>query len=190
MAELVFYSGPMDSGKSTLALQMDYSRRNSYGLLFTKNSRGGTGLIESRLGIEARATEVTDKTDFYREVSYHHMSNPQYVIVDEAQFLSPRQIDQLAWIVDDLRVDVFAFGLLTDFRTELFPGSKRLVELSDRIETVQADTRCWCGKKASVNARVDNGKVVLDGDQVMVGDTGSTYKVLCREHWRRGLGSR
>lgn len=93
-----------------------------------------------------------------------------YVIVDEAQFLAPAQIDQLARIVDDLDMDVFAFGITTDFRTKLFPGSQRLIELADRVETLQVEALCWCGARATHNARTVGGEMVVEGAQVVVGD--------------------
>lgn len=93
-----------------------------------------------------------------------------YVIVDEAQFLAPVQIDQLARIVDDLGMDVFAFGITTDFRTKLFPGSQRLIELADRVETLQVEALCWCGARATHNARTVGGEMVVEGAQVVVGD--------------------
>lgn len=113
-----------------------------------------------------------------------------YVIVDEAQFLAPDQIDQLARVVDDLEMDVFAFGITTDFRTRLFPGSQRLVELADRIEQLQVEALCWCGSRATHNARTIDGEMVVEGAQVVVGDVNRQagevgYEVLCRRHHRR-----
>ena len=92
------------------------------------------------------------------------------MIVDEAQFLAPEQIDQLARVVDDLGLDVFAFGITTDFRTKLFPGSQRLVELADRVEVLQVEALCWCGARATHNARTVGGEMVVEGAQVVVGD--------------------
>ncbi|MGR8007490.1 thymidine kinase [Streptomyces hypolithicus] len=115
-----------------------------------------------------------------------------YVVVDEAQFLLPEQIDQLARIVDDLDLDVFAFGISTDFRTKLFPGSQRLIELADRVETLQVEAMCWCGARATHNARTVGGEMVLEGEQVVVGDVGNAaeivgYEVLCRRHHRKRM---
>lgn len=117
-----------------------------------------------------------------------------YVIVDEAQFLAPEQIDQLARIVDDLDLDVFAFGITTDFRTKLFPGSQRLIELADRIETLQVEAMCWCGARVTHNARTVGGEMVVEGEQVVVGDVNRSpeevgYEVLCRRHHRRRMTS-
>jgi thymidine kinase len=121
-------------------------------------------------------------------------SKVDYVIVDEAQFLAPEQIDQLANVVDDLGLDVFAFGITTDFRTKLFPGSQRLIELADRIETLQVEAMCWCGARATHNARTVGGEMVVEGEQVVVGDVNRAteevgYEVLCRRHHRRRMTS-
>ena len=118
-----------------------------------------------------------------------------YVIVDEAQFLAPEQIDQLARVVDDLGLDVFAFGITTDFRTKLFPGSQRLIELADRVETLQVEALCWCGARATHNARTIGGVMVVEGEQVVVGDVDPPaeevgYEVLCRRHHRRRMTAR
>src|SRR5690606_34381519 len=106
---------------------------------------------------------------------------------DEAQFLAPEQIDQLARVVDDLELDVYAFGITTDFRTKLFPGSQRLVELADRVEVLQVEALCWCGARATHNARTVGGVMVVEGAQVVVGDVTASgeeigFAVLCRRH--------
>jgi thymidine kinase len=118
-----------------------------------------------------------------------------YLIGDEAQFYTAEQVDQLARIVDELQIDVFAVGILTDFQTCLFPGSQRLVELCDKLEVLQVRSLCWCGNRATHNARTVNGEMVTEGDQVVVGDTRApgelpsviAYEVLCRTHHRRRL---
>jgi hypothetical protein len=105
------------------------------------------------------------------------------------------QIDQLAKVVDELQIDVFAFGILSDFRTRLFPGSARLVELADRMNVLQVEALCWCGKRATHNARTEDGVMVIEGEVIVVGDVDSTdgppaevaYEVLCRQHHRRRL---
>ncbi len=114
-------------------------------------------------------------------------------MLDEAQFISAAQVDQLARIADDLDIEVLAFGLLTDFRTDLFPGSRRLVELADEIRRLQVEARCWCGEVATHNARTVDGRIVRSGDQVVVGDLGAGsigYEVLCRRHHREGTTRR
>src|SRR6478609_5967371 len=143
MAELVFFSGTMDCGKSTLALQMDHNHaaRGRQGIIFTRHDRAGAATISSRLGLRADAVEVGDVFDFQAYV-VHLLSaggKVDYLICDEAQFFSAGQIDQLARIVDELGIDVFTFGITTDFRTKLFPGSQRLIELADRVEVLQVE---------------------------------------------------
>jgi thymidine kinase len=117
-----------------------------------------------------------------------------YIICDEAQFYERVQIEQLARIVDGLGIDVFAFGILTDFRTSLFPGSARLVELADRVNTLQVEALCWCGSRATHNARTVGGTMVIEGEQVVVGDVAPgaqvAYEVLCRRHHMRQVTAR
>jgi thymidine kinase len=117
-----------------------------------------------------------------------------YIICDEAQFYEPEQIDGLAKIVDGLGIDVYAFGILADFRTKLFPGSARLVELADRVNTLQVEALCWCGSRATHNARTVNGVMVTEGEQVVVGDVSKVddvaYEVLCRRHHMRQVTAR
>jgi thymidine kinase len=194
MPELVFFSGTMDCGKSTLALQIEHNRsaRGLQGMIFTRDDRAGEGKLSSRLGLVTDAVEVADDLDVYAYVVEHLSQGGKvdYVIADEAQFLAPGQIDQLARVVDDLDLDVFAFGITTDFRSKLFPGSQRLVELADRVEVLQVEALCWCGARATHNARTVNGAMVVEGAQVVVGDVDQTadeigYEVLCRRHHRR-----
>ena len=143
MSELIYYCGTMDSGKSTLALQTahNHTSRGRAGLLFTNRDRAGSGKISSRLGLTSEAIEVHDAMDLHRFVVEALSSGRRidFVICDEAQFYAPEQIEQLARIVDGLGIDVYAFGILTDFRTKLFPGSARLVELADRVQTLQVE---------------------------------------------------
>lgn len=196
--ELVFFSGPMDCGKSTLALQMNHtqSSHGRRGRLFTSQDRSGDSVITSRIGLSSPALEVAEDFDFWRHAvdALSGGAKLDFLVCDEAQFYSPVQIDQLARIVDELGIDVFAFGIMADFRTELFPGSRRLVELADRIETLQVQPLCWCGARATHNARVIDGLMVTEGSQVVVGDTDSEaaptevhYEVLCRKHHRRRI---
>jgi len=193
MAELIFYCGTMDSGKSTLALQTahNHQSRGRTGLLFTNQDRAGSGKISSRLGLTSEAIEVPSDLDIHR-MTVDLLSQGRkidYVICDESQFYTPEQIEQLARIADGLGIDVYAFGILTDFRTKLFPGSARLVELADRVQTLQVEALCWCGERATHNARTINGNMVTEGEQVVVGDTDSSstiaYEVLCRRHHMR-----
>ncbi len=204
MAQLQFFTGPMDCGKSTLALQMDYTHRRGgrLGRLYTSLDRAGDAVVSSRLGLSERAIEVTPELDIWDDVIHQLTAGRRvdYLICDEAQFYRPGQIDQLARIVDDLSIEVFAFGIMSDFRTVLFPGSARLVELVDRLETLPVRPLCWCGRVATHNARTADGAMVTEGDQVMVGDTADgqhpnapttfAYEVLCRRHHRQRVTHR
>ncbi|WP_298891206.1 thymidine kinase [uncultured Serinicoccus sp.] len=176
MAELVFFTGTMDCGKSTLALQMDHThhQRGRGGLLFTQHDRSGAAVLSSRLGLTKDALEVNDDLDFWDLVVQQRTNGRavDYLVCDEAQFYRPVQIEQLARLVDEMGIDVYAFGITADFRTELFPGSRRLIELADRTEQLQVRALCWCGKPATVNARVVDGHMVVEGEQVVVGDVG------------------
>ncbi|KNC20539.1 thymidine kinase [Arthrobacter sp. RIT-PI-e] len=174
MAELLFFSGTMDCGKSTLALQMDHNHqaRGRRGVLFSSHDRAGESMISSRLGLQVPAVEVLPDTDFWVELSLRQTLGARidYVICDEAQFYTVEQIDQLARVVDEMDIDVFGFGITSDFRTRLFPGSQRLIELADRIQVLQVEALCWCGKRATHNARIVDGVMVVEGDQMVVGD--------------------
>jgi thymidine kinase len=199
VAELVYFSGTMDSGKSTLALQThhNHSSAGRTGLVFTRNDRAGKAKLSSRLGLETVAIEADDQMDFYQFVEAEIKAGNQinYLICDEVQFYQPTQIEQLAALVDDFGLDVFTFGITADFRTALFPGSKRLYELADRINVLQVEALCWCGKRATHNARIINGEMVTEGEQVVVGDTSAqapfsvTYEVLCRKHHMKKMPS-
>ena len=198
MAELIFYSGTMDAGKSTLALQTNHNHaaRGRAGRIFTAHDRAGEAILSSRLGLTHDAIEVASDFDFWRFVvdSLTRGKRIDYLICDECQFYTSEQIEQLAKIVDELQIDAFCFGILTDFRTRMFDGSARLVELADRIETLQVQALCWCGNRATHNARTVNGVMVTEGDVIVVGDVHSdtaepaevAYEVLCRQHHRRG----
>jgi thymidine kinase len=198
MPELQFFTGTMDSGKSTLALQTNHNHaaRGRIGRMFTAHDRAGDALISSRLGLTHDAIEVGDDFDFWTYVvrELTHGARIDYLICDEAQFYSGTQIEQLAKIVDELQIDVFAFGILSDFRTQLFEGSQRLVELADRMNVLQVEALCWCGKRATHNARTVNGEMVTEGEVIVVGDVENdqapaevAYEVLCRAHHRRKM---
>jgi thymidine kinase len=208
VAELVFFTGTMDSGKSTLALQLDHNHaaRGRAGRIFTLHDRAGAARVSSRLGLMVPAIEVAEGLDFWRYVVDQLTAGARidYLICDEAQFYQPRQVEQLARVVDELQIDVFAFGILTDFRTRLFPASARLVELADRTSVLQVEALCWCGKRATHNARTLGGEMTTEGEVIVVGDTDPEtatdtdgeagtasrevgYEVLCRQHHRRNL---
>ncbi|MCY0946710.1 thymidine kinase [Streptomyces antarcticus] len=181
-----------------MALQIAHNRdaRGLQGVIFTRDDRAGEGKLSSRLGLVTEAVEAPEGMDLYAYLiaQLSKGGKADYVIVDEAQFLAPDQIDQLARIVDDLDMDVFAFGITTDFRTKLFPGSQRLIELADRLEQLQVEALCWCGARATHNARTVGGEMVVEGAQVVVGDVNRPaeeigYEVLCRRHHRKRMTS-
>jgi thymidine kinase len=196
VAELLFFCGTMDCGKSTLALQTDHNHaaRGRRGLIFTKLDRAGESVLSSRLGLSVGAIEVGDGLDLWDVVVQRRTwGEPvDYVICDEVQFYAPAQIEQLARLVDEMAVDVFAFGITADFRTRLFPGSQRLIELADRVQVLQVEALCWCGAKGTHNARTLDGVMVVEGAQVVVGNTEAGtgvvgYEVLCRRHHLRRM---
>ncbi len=204
MADLNFYTGTMDCGKSTLALQVDHNHRarGRVGLVFTSHDRAGKSTLSSRLGLSVDAIEVGDEFHFwhYTVDQLTQGGRIDYFVCDEAQFYTVDQIDQLAKIVDELSIDVFAFGILTDFRTQLFSGSARLIELADRVHTLQVEALCWCGERATHNARTEDGVMVIEGEVIVVGDVDHDltpdsdvvekvvgYEVLCRRHHRRRM---
>lgn len=192
----------MDAGKSTLALQTNHNHaaRGRVGIIFVSNDRTGPAMLTSRLGLSHSAVEVDEEFNFWTYVvdGLTHGSKVDYLICDEAQFYTPYQVEQLAKIVDELQIDVFCFGILTDFRTRLFPGAARLVELADRTEVLQVEALCWCGKRATHNARTENGVMVTEGEVIVVGDVEEVdstsdappevaYEVLCRRHHRLAM---
>jgi thymidine kinase len=195
MATLRFSFGTMGSGKSTLALQIHHNLavRDRQGLLLTKLDRDGTQ-VTSRLGVSAPAVEVSPDIDLF-ELAQSRMPL-DFVVCDEVQFYSIAQCDQLARVADDLDVDVYAFGLITDFKGLLFEGTKRMLEVANERVEMQVEARCWCGSRATHNARVVNGVVVYEGETVVVGDTSDVatpmfgdvvrYELLCRRHYVRG----
>lgn len=193
MPELVFFTGSMGSGKSTLALQTVYNQqgRGRTGLVFTCLDRSSQALLTSRTGMSSPAIHVDAELDFFALASAALRDGEalDYLVCDEAQFYTAAQVDQLADVVDILNVDVFAFGLVTDFRTVLFPGSQRLLELADRIVAPASPALCWCGRPGTHQARLVDGIMVEEGAVIVVGDTGAsggqtTYEVLCRRHHR------
>jgi thymidine kinase len=196
MATLRFSFGTMGSGKSTMALQVHFNLEAGglRGLLLTKLDRDGSQ-VTSRLGVSSPAVEITPELDLYDLVLKHWPIH--YLVCDEAQFYSVEQCDQLAKAVDDLAVDVYAFGLITDFRGRLFEGTTRFLEIADERVPMQVEARCWCGSRATHNARLVNGAIVYEGETVVVGDTQDDgesplfgdivrYELLCRRHYRAG----
>lgn len=198
MAALRFFFGTMGSGKSTQALQIHHNLtgRGLECMLVTQLDRQD-GVVSSRLGVSAEALILDHSVDLHRLISARHREGDglNAVICDEAQFYEPRQIDQLARIVDEHSIDVYAFGLLTSFQGLLFNGTKRLLEVADLRQEIQVEARCWCGDRATHNARLVNGRQVYDGELKVVGDTKEqtgddaplvSYDLRCRKHWMAG----
>ncbi|MEP9402470.1 thymidine kinase [Sphingomonas sp. VNH70] len=182
MAKLYFYYASMNAGKSTTLLQADfnYRERGLTTTLFTAaiDTRAGEGVIGSRIGLSAPAATFDADSDLYAAVAAAPVS---CVLVDEAQFLTPRQVDQLARIADELGVPVLAYGLRTDFLGQLFPGSARLLAIADAL--VELKSVCDCGRKATMNLRVDaEGQAVRHGQQTEIGGN-DRYVALCRRHF-------
>jgi thymidine kinase len=186
MAKLYFYFASMNAGKSTTLLQssFNYVERGMRTLLFTAavDDRGGRGRINSRIGLEAEAIPFSDDTDLDVIISAEHGAAPiGCVLVDEAQFLSRKQVDQLAAVCDRLGIPVLAYGLRTDFRGELFEGSARLLAIADKL--VELKSVCECGRKATMNLRVDAaGRAVVAGAQTEIGGN-DRYVAMCRRHF-------
>lgn len=192
MAKLYFTYAAMNAGKSTTLLQssFNYRERGMRTLLFTAaiDTRAGTGMIGSRIGLSAAAAAFDETTDLLGAVSAEHQAAPVHaVFVDEAQFLRAAQVDALAQIVDALSIPVLCYGLRTDFRGVLFEGAARLFAIADEIRELK--TICWCGRKATMNLRNDGqGRAVLDGAQVGIGGN-ELYTPLCRRHYAEAVGA-
>jgi thymidine kinase len=186
MAKLYFYYASMNAGKSTTLLQADfnYRERGMETMLWTAalDDRYDSGVITSRIGLQADARKFSPETDFWAEISDHNTAKPlACVFVDEAQFLTRAQVLQLARLADDDNIPVVAYGLRTDFQAELFPGSAALLGLADSL--VELKAVCECGRKSTMNLRVDaKGRAVLKGAQTEVGGN-DRYVALCRKHF-------
>ena len=188
MAKLYFKYGAMGSSKTAQALITKYNyEENDMKVWLLKPSadtRDGVSILRSRIGLQAEVEIATPDANIYDRYVADHVGKCDAVIVDECQFLTPGQIDQLRQIVDDFNVPVMCFGLRTDFRTHLFPGSLRLMELADAIEEIK--TMCDCGTKATVNARINDGYIVTEGAQVVLGGN-DCYIAMCHRCYVRGI---
>ena len=187
MAKLYFKYGAMGSSKTAQALIAKYNyEENDMKVWLIKPSadtRDGVTVLRSRIGLEAQCEVMAPETDvFVRFQSYE--GHCDVVIVDECQFLTPEQIQQLRAIVDEYNIPVLCFGLRTDFQTRLFPGSMRLMELADCIEEIK--TMCDCGAKATVNARINDGYIVTEGAQVVLGGN-DCYIAMCHRCYITGI---
>ena len=189
MAKLYFKYGAMGSSKTAQALITKYNyEENDMKVWLIKPSadtRDGAQILRSRIGLEAQVEVMVPGEDIYETYAREHNGNCHAVIVDECQFMTEEQINQLRAIVDDFDVPVMCFGLRTDFQTKLFPGSRRLMEIADAIQEIK--TICDCSAKATVNARIDSdGYIVTEGAQVVLGGNDS-YIAMCHRCWIRGI---
>lgn len=189
MAKLYFKYGAMGSSKTAQALITKYNyEENDLKVWLIKPSadvRDGADILRSRIGLEATVEIVPPDTDVYRLFQASQHGKCDVIIVDECQFMTPAQIDQLRAIVDDFNLPVMCFGLRTDFQCHLFPGSRRLMEVADTFQEIK--TICDCGAKATVNARIDgSGHIITEGAQVMLGGNDS-YIAMCHKCWVRGI---
>ncbi len=189
MAKLYFKYGAMGSSKTAQALITKYNyEENDLNVWLIKPSadvRDGEQILRSRIGLEAKVEVITPEEDIYQRYLDTQADRCNVIIVDECQFFTPEQIDQLRAIVDEHNIPVMCFGLRTDFQTKLFPGSLRLMEVADTIQEIK--TICDCGAKATVNARIDGtGHIITQGAQVVLGGNDS-YIAMCHKCYVRGI---
>ena len=188
MAKLYFKYGAMGSSKTAQALITKYNyEENDMKVWLIKPSadtRDGAATLRSRIGLEAQVEVIPPEVDIYARFLGSRVRRCDVIIVDECQFLTENQIDQLRTIVNEQNIPVLCFGLRTDFLTRLFPGSRRLMELADCIEEIK--TMCDCGAKATVNARISDGYIVTEGAQVVLGGNDS-YIAMCHRCYISGI---
>jgi len=186
MSKLYFRYGAMGSSKTANALMVRYNYeekgKNAIILKPMLDSREGEKVVRSRMGLEYPCEYVEDFLEKTKDKQ--DWSDIDAIIVDEAQFLTAQQVERFSDIVDYGGVPVICYGLRTDFTSVLFPGSMRLMELADKIEEIP--TVCWCGKRAHFNARIADGRIVREGEQVFIG-ANESYISLCRKHFKEGI---
>jgi thymidine kinase len=186
MAKLYFYYASMNAGKSTTLLQADfnYRERGMATMVWTAalDDRYGAGTVTSRIGLQATAHKFAPETDMKAAISAQHSETPlACILVDEAQFLSREHVVQLSDVADQMGIPVLCYGLRTDFQAQLFPGSAALLGLADAL--VELKAVCECGRKSTMNMRVDEqGRVVREGAQTEIGGN-DRYIALCRKHF-------
>jgi thymidine kinase len=189
MSKLYFRYGAMGSSKSANALmvQYNYEERGQKAMLLkpATDTRDGVNMVSSRIGLTAECGIVDAKVNLCELGLFTESGEPSYqcIIIDEAQFLTKDQVRQLTRITDDFHIPVICYGLRADFQGNLFEGSQWLLAWADSIEEIK--TICWCGRKAIMNARIKNGKVVKVGEQIELG-ANDMYVSLCRKHWEEG----
>lgn len=190
MAKVYFYYSAMNAGKSTVLLQAahNYHERGMRALMFIPaiDTRAGVGRIRSRIGLEADAIALGETDDILARVRAEHLAQPvSCVLIDEAQFLSPHQVNQVTEVADSLEIPVLCYGLRTDFQGNLFPGSAGLLGQADDL--VELKTICHCGRKATMNLRIGpDGHAVHEGAQVEIGGN-ERYIAVCRRHYKEAL---
>ena len=187
MAKLYFKYGVMGSSKSAQALitKFNYEELGMTVWLIKPSidTRDGADVVKSRIGLSATARVITPEDDIIAE--YRRAGKHDVIIADEAQFFTPAQIDQLRTLVDEDDLPVLCFGLRTDFLTHFFPGAQRLMELADSLTEIK--TVCACGRKATVNARIDaNGRITTEGSQVLLGGN-DRYVAMCHKCWKEKI---
>jgi len=192
VAQLYFYYSSMNAGKSTALLQSayNYEERDMRPFIMSAalDDRYGLGKVTSRIGLEAEAQLFNAKDDLYTILKIENLKKPlDCILIDESQFLSREQVKQLTLVVDQLNIPVLCYGIRTDFRGELFPGSQYLLAWADKL--VELKTVCYCGRKATMVVRMDgDGMVIKDGDQVVIGGN-DQYQSLCRRHFSEHMWS-
>ena len=191
MSKLYFYYAAMNAGKSTVLLQSSYNyqERGMRTMLFAPvvDQRAGIGRVASRIGLSSDANPFTSTDDLYKNVLTEHTEEGALacVLVDEAQFLTRKQVEQLCRVADELGIPVLCYGLRTDFQAQLFEGSAALLALADDL--IELKTICHCGRKATMNLRVGpDGKGLKEGVQIEIGGN-ERYVAMCREHYRQAL---
>ncbi|MGF1729630.1 thymidine kinase [Photobacterium kasasachensis] len=191
MAQMYFYYSAMNAGKSTTLLQssFNYRERGMTPVIFTAaiDDRYGKGRVSSRIGLQEDAELFNSKDDLYCKLQDIHATNKiDCVLIDECQFLTKEQVYQLTEVVDKMHIPVLCYGLRSDFRGELFEGSKYLLSWADKL--VELKTICHCGRKANMVIRQDEtGRAIADGDQVEIGGN-DRYVSVCRKHYKEALG--
>ncbi len=194
--KLYFYYGVMNSSKTLNLLATAYNFEEK-GIPFmalkpSMDTRDGTSIIRTRAGLSRECVSVERDTDIYEAVKNYnsvlisrYSRGLEWILVDECQFLTEEQVDQLADIVDNMDINVICYGLRTDFQSKSFPASKRLFEIADELHEFKSS--CECGRKASINARFDeNGKIISEGSQFLIGGN-ELYKPICRKCWRKKI---
>jgi len=190
MGKVIFKHGTMSSGKTTLLLQTHFNLNAAFPsqvMLINKHDRCGDNICTSRSGISELATTISEEDiicDVVDAYEKDKLSKIKFILADETQFFTLSQIESLVWLADTRDIEIHAFGLLTSYKGELFPSSKRLLELADKSHQIKNHVRCWCGEPATHNALYVNGKRVFAGqDTIVDNDKLIEYIVVCRKHF-------